>query len=110
MELTMNQSNSVLGNGNLGWNLPEFGIQKLLSDATGSIFHTIHHSFDYQGKATTRELLTFVIFVAFLQVVLIPTETYTTIHANVSMMVAAGLTDFVACVLPGIALVVRWMK
>ena len=110
MELTMNQANSVLGNGNLGWNLPEFGIQKMLSDAIDNIFHTIHHSFDYQSKATTREVATFAIFVALLQVVLIPTETYTTIHANMSMMVAAGLTDLVACVLPGLALVIRWMK
>lgn len=110
MELTMNQANSVLGNGNLRWNLPEFGIQKILSDAIGNIFHTIHHSFDYQGKATSRELVTFSIFVALLQVVLIPTEAYTTVHATMSMMVAAGLTDLVACVLPGIALVVRWMR
>ena len=56
MELTMNQANSVLGNGNLGWKLPEFGIQKLLSEAIEDVFHTIHHSFDYKGEATTREV------------------------------------------------------
>lgn len=110
MELTMNQANSVLGNGNLGWNLPEFGVQKLLSEAIENIFHTIHQSFDYKSEATTREVITFSVFVVLMQVILIPTETYTTIHANVSMMVAAGLTDLVACVLPAIALVVRWMK
>lgn len=110
MELTMNQANSVLGNGNLGWNLPEFGVQKLLSEAIENIFHTIHQSFDYKGEATTREVITFSVFVVLMQVILIPTETYTTVHANISMMVAAGLTDIVACVLPAIALVVRWMK
>lgn len=118
MELTMNQPNSVLGNGNLGWNvmgnsgwnLPEFGIQKLLSDAIDNIFHAIHHSFDYKGDATTREVVTFAIFVLLMQVVLVPVESYTTVHAHVSMMIAAGLTDMVACVLPGIALVVRWMR
>lgn len=110
MELTMNQANSVLGNGNLGWNLPEFGVQKLLSEAIENIFHTIHQSFDYKGEATTREVITFSVFVVLMQVILIPTEAYTTVHANISMMVAAGLTDIVACVLPAIALVVRWMK
>lgn len=110
MELTMNQTNSMLENGNLGWNLPEFGIQKMLTTAIENVFHSIHHSFDYQGKATTGELVTFAIFAVLLQAVLIPTENYTTLHANVSMMVAAGLTDMAACILPGIALVVRWMK
>ena len=56
MDLTMNQANYGLGNGNLGWNLPEFGIQKLLSGAIENVFHTIHHSFDYKGEATTREV------------------------------------------------------
>lgn len=110
MELTMNQTNTMLDNGNLGWNLPEIGIQKLLSDAIENIFHTIHHSFDYKGEATTRELITFAVFVLLLQAVLIPTESYTTCHANMSMMIAAGLTDLVACVLPGVALIVRWMR
>lgn len=118
MELTMNQTNSVLGNGNLGWgvscnsgwNLPEFGIQKMLSEAIGNIFHTIHHSFDYKGCATTRELITFLVFAVLMQVVLIPTETYTTDNANLSMLAAATLADVVACILPGIALVRRWMK
>ena len=110
MELTMNQANSVLGNGNLGWNLPEFGIQKLLSEAIEDVFHTIHLSFDYKGGATTREVVTFSVFVVLMKVILIPTETYTTIHANISMMVAAGLTDVVACVLPVISLVTRWMR
>lgn len=56
MELTMNQTNSMLDNGNLGWNLPEFGIQKMLTAAIENVFHTIHHSFDYKGEATTREV------------------------------------------------------
>lgn len=110
MELTVNQVRYGQGNGNLGWNLPEFGIQKLLSDAIENVFHTIHHSFDYKGEATTREVVTFAIFAVLMQMVLIPTETYTTLHANVSMLLAASLTDMVACVLPGIALVVRWMR
>ena len=108
MELTMNQANYGLGNGNLGWNLPEFGIQKILTDVIGNVFHTVHHSFDYKSKATTRELITFIVFAVLMQAVLIPAESYTTIHANVSMMIAAGLTDMVACVLPGIALLARW--
>ena len=110
MDLTMNQANYGLGNGNLGWNLPEFGIQKLLSGAIENVFHTIHHSFDYKGEATTREVVTFAIFAVLMQAVLIPTETYTTVHANMSMMLAAGLTDMVACVLPALALVVRWIR
>lgn len=110
MELTVNQTNYGLDNGNLGWNLPEFGIQKMLTDAIGNVFHTIHHSFDYKGKATTRELVTFIVFAVLMQAVLIPAESYTTLHANVSMMAAACLTDMVACILPGVALVARWMR
>ena len=110
MEMTMNQANSVLGNGNIGWNLPEFGIQKMLSEAIDNIFHTIHRSFDYKGEATTRELITFLLFAVLMQVVLIPTETYYTDNANLSMFAAAILADLVACILPGIALVRRWMR
>lgn len=94
MALTMNQAN--LGVGNMNY--------------VESIFHTIHCSFDYQGKSTTRELITFLVFAVLLQGALIPTETYTTIHANLSMMLAAALTDLVACIIPGVALVWRWMK
>mgnify|MGYP004521424973 CR=1 FL=1 len=108
MELSMNQANLGLGNGNLEWNLPDFGIQKYASQAVESIFHTIHSSFDYKGTATTRELITFIVFAVLLQGVLIPTESYTTVHANWSMMIAAGLTDLVACIIPLVALVWRW--
>lgn len=110
MELTMNQTNLGLGNGKTGWNLPEFGIQKYATKAVESVFHTIHHSFDYKGKATTRELITFIVFAVLLQGVLIPTESYTTLHADLSMLIAAGLTDLVACIIPAIALVWRWLK
>lgn len=41
MELTMNQVRYGQGNGNWGRNLPEFGIQKLLSDAIENVFHAI---------------------------------------------------------------------
>lgn len=118
MELTMNQANSTLVNGNLGWNvtgnpdwnLPNIGIQKLLSDAVGSIFHAIHHSFDYKGAATNREVFIFAVFTILMQFVLIPVETYTTLHANMSMVVAAVMTDMVTCILPGIALIARWLR
>lgn len=78
--------------------------------ASENVFHTIHHSFDYKGEATTHEVVTFAIFAVLMQAFLIPTETYTTVHANMSMMLAAGLTDMVACVLPALALVVRWIR
>lgn len=113
----MNQANPTLVNGNLGWNmisnpgrnLPDFGIQKLLSDAVGSILHAIHHSFDYKGAATNREVAIFAVFTILMQFVLIPVENYTTLHANMSMLVAAVLTDMATCVLPSIALIVRWV-
>lgn len=73
-------------------------------------FHTIHSSFDYHSKATTRELLVFLVYAVVLQGVLIPTESYTTLHADASMMVAAGLADLVASIIPGVALVWRWIK
>ena len=90
MELTMNQANMNLGNanaewGSTGWRLPEFGFQKYVAEAVKSIFHTIHSSFDYHSKATTRELLVF-------------------------LMAAAGLADLVSCIIPGVALVWRWIK
>ena len=110
MELSMNQANLGLCKGNLEWKTPEFGIQKYASLAVESIFHTIHRSFDYKGKATTRELITFMVFAVLLQGVLIPTESYTTVHANWSMMIAVGVTDLVACIIPVVALVWRWMK
>ena len=109
MELTANRANYGLKS-NTGWKLPEFGLQKFVSQTSESIFDTIHHSFDYQSKSTTRELITFLIFIAVLQLALIPTETYTTIHANMSMLFAAALTDLMVCVLPAIALFVRWMR
>lgn len=92
MELTMNQANMNLGNANK------------------SIFHTIHSSFDYHSKATTRELLVFLVYAVVLQGVLIPTESYTTLHADASMMAAAGLVDLMVCIIPGVALVWRWTK
>lgn len=111
MELSMNQANLGFCNGgNIEWKLLDFGFQKYVSQAVESIFHTIHCSFDYNGKATTRELITFLVFAVLLQCVLIPTESYTTVHSNWSMMVAAGLTDLVACILPFVALVWRWMR
>ena len=96
MELTMNQANMNLGNanaewGSTGWRLPEFGFQKYVAEAVKSIFHTIHSSFDYHSKATTRELLVFLVYAVVLQGVLIPTESYTTLHADASMMAAAVL-------------------
>lgn len=109
MNVTLNNANYGLEN-NMGWNLPQFGFQKFVAETSESIFETIHHSFDYKGKSTTRELITFLVFFVLMQAVLIPTETYTTIHANLSMMAAAALTDLVACVIPAVALVVRWMK
>lgn len=109
MELTVNHANYGLKN-NTGWNLPEFGLQKFVSQTSESIFDTIHRSFDYKSKATTRELVTFLVFAAVLQLALIPTETYTTVHANLSMQFAAALTDLMVCVLPAIALIVRWMR
>ena len=89
MELTMNQANMNLGNanaewGSTGWRMPEFGFQKYVAEAVKSIFHTIHSSFDYHSKATTRELLVFLVYAVVLQGVLIPTESYTTLHADVS--------------------------
>lgn len=118
MELTMNQANTMLGNGNLGWNissascwnLPDFGIQKILSDFKVSILHAMHHSFDYKGVATTREVIIFAVFTILMQVILVPAETYTTFHANISMVIAAALTDVVTCILPAIALITRWMR
>ena len=118
MELTMNQANSMMGNGSLGWNissnsswnLPDFGIQKFLSDAVGCIFHAIHHSFDYKGSATNREVIIFAVFAVLMQFVLIPAETYTTLHANMSMVVAAVMTDMVTCILPGVALIARRVR
>ena len=115
MELAMNRANLNLGNahtelGNMGWRMPEFGIQKYISTAVRSIFHTIHSSFDYHGKATTRELVIFIIFTVLFQGALIPTESYTTPHADAGMMAAAGLADLVACVLPGVALVWGWVR
>ena len=72
MELTMNQANMNLGNanaewGSTGWRLPEFGFQKYVAEAVKSIFHTIHSSFDYHSKATTRELLVFLVYAVVLQ-------------------------------------------
>lgn len=119
MELTMNDAMNqsrlgYIGNRtdleNMRWRVPSFGIQKYIELAVNSIFHTIHCSFDYRSKATVRELVVFIIYAVLLQGVLIPTETYTTFHAHVSMLVATGLTDLVACILPGIALLCRWMK
>lgn len=118
MELTMNQANTMLGNGNLGWNinsdsgwnLPNFAIQKILSNSVVSILHAIHHSFDYKGVATTREVITFAVFAILMQFILVPAETYTTLHANISMIIAAVLTDVVTCILPAIALITRWMR
>ncbi len=109
MELSLDNANYGMGN-NMGWNLPQFGFQKFVSETAESIFETIHRSFDYKSKATTRELVTFFVFFVLMQGVLIPTESYTTLHANISMMVAATLTDLVACVIPAVALVVRWQK
>ena len=85
MELTMNQANMNLGNanaewGSTGWRMPEFGFQKYVAEAVKSIFHTIHSSFNYHSKATTRELLVFLVYAVVLQGVLIPTESYTTLH------------------------------
>ena len=115
MELTMNQANMNLGNanaewGSTGWRMPEFGFQKYVAEAVKSIFHTIHSSFDYHSKATIRELLVFLVYAVVLQGVLIPTESYTTLHADASMMAAAGLADLVVCIIPGVALVWRWIK
>lgn len=115
MALTMNQANLGVGNygfddSNMGWKLPEFGLQRYVSKSVESIFMTIHRSFDYHSKATTRELITFLVFAVLLQGALVPTETYTTAHANLSMMLAAVLTDLVVCVIPGVALIWRWMK
>ena len=109
MELTLSNANYGMEK-NMGWNLPQFGFQKFVSDTAESILETIHRSFDYKSKATTRELVTFLVFAVILQGILIPTETYTTLHANISMMVAAALTDLVTCVIPGVALVARWMR
>ena len=72
MELTMNQANMNLGNanaewGSTGWRMPEFGFQKYVAEAVKSIFHTIHSSFDYHSKATTRELLVFLVYAVVLQ-------------------------------------------
>ena len=83
MELTMNQANMNLGNanaewGSTGWRMPEFGFQKYVAEVVKSIFHTIHSSFDYHSKATTRERLVFLVYAVVLQGVLIPTESYTT--------------------------------
>lgn len=109
MELTLNNAHYSVEN-NMGWNLPQFGFQKFVAVTSESIFDTIHRSFDYKGKSTTRELIIFSVFFVLMQAVLIPTESYTTLHANLSMMVAAAVTDLVACVIPAVALVVRWMK
>ncbi len=109
MELTLSNANYGMEN-NMGWNLPQFGFQKFVSETAGCILDAIHRSFDYKGKATTRQLVTFLVFAIVFQGILIPTETYTTLHANISMMVAAALTDLVTCIIPGVALVARWMK
>ena len=115
MELTMNQANMHLGNptaewGCTGWRLPEFGFQKYVAEAVKSIFHTIHIIFDFHSNATTRDLLVYLFYFVFLHDVLIPTESYTTLHADASMMAAAGLADLMACIIPGVALVWRWIK
>ena len=73
MELTLSNANYGMEN-NMGWNLPQFGFQKFVSETAGCILDAIHRSFDYKGK------------------------------------VAAALTDLVTCIIPGVALVARWMK
>ena len=115
MEVTMNHANMNLGDtnadfGNPGWQMPDFGIQKYVALTVKSISHTIHGSFDYHSKATTRELVIFIIFAIVLQGALIPTESYSTLHADASMLTAAALVDLETCIVPGIALLWRWVS
>ena len=86
----------------------EWGFQKFASQAVESVLLTLHRSFDYTSKASSRELLTFFVFSLLLQGVLIPVEGYPALRADIAMLTAAGVTDLVVCILPFVALVWRW--
>lgn len=114
MNLIFNDMNASLktslGDNGTFHNAPLSFFSSVFSDAMAIIRHAIRHSWDYRGKASVREVVVFGLFFILAQAVLIPMETYTTPRAQYSMVAASLLTDTALCIMPAVALLVRWFR